>query len=272
MVEAHYNLSNEMFSMFLDSRMQYSCAYWEGASNLEEAQKAKLDLICQKLKLSPGMRVLEIGCGWGGLAEHMARHYGVRVSAVNISEEQLRVARERCRGLNVEFLEMDYREVAGEYDRVVSIAMFEGVGVKNYAYFMGVVHRCLRDDGVFLLHTIGENIDRTTADPWIVKYIFPNGQVPSLDRIAKSMERRFVIEDVHNIGAHYDPTLMAWAKNFEARWPEIRALGFDERFRRMWLNYLYNCAGAFRGRSLQLWQVVATMLRSGTRYRRIACV
>ena len=269
-IDAHYELSNEMFAKMLDPHMQYSCAYWDGVDTLDAAQERKLALIAEKLRLQPGMQVLEIGCGWGGLAAHLAKHHGVQVTAVNICQAQLQVARERCAGLPVTFVDADYRDITGQYDRVVSVGMFEAVGAKNFDAFMGVVHRCLRDDGVFLLHTIGENLDRVTADPWIVKYIFPNGYIPSLDKLTKAMEGRFVVEDLHNIGPHYDRTLLAWVARFEAAWPEIAAMGFDERFRRMWTYYLHNCAGAFRGRSLQLWQIVSTRYRSGTHYARVA--
>lgn len=269
---AHYDLSNAFFQLWLDPHMQYSCAYWDGADNLEQAQQNKLELICRKLHLQPGERVLEIGCGWGGLARHMAARHEAKVTAVNISREQIEFARKFCAGLPVEVVDQDYRDIRGTWDKVVSIAMLEAVGARNLRSYMETAHRALREDGVFVLHTIGENITRPHADRWILKHIFPNGYVPSLTQLATAMEGLFVMEDWHNIGPDYDHTLMAWHQRFEAAWPQIQALDpkFDERFRRMWRYYLLNCAGVFRGRSLQLWQITLTRHRTGTHYQRIS--
>ena len=268
---AHYDLSNRFFQLWLDPQMQYSCAYWEGAETLEQAQRNKLELICQKLHLRPGERVLEIGCGWGGLARYMAAERQAKVTAVNISQEQIQFAREFCAGLPVEVVDQDYRDIRGSWDKVVSIAMLEAVGARNLRTYMETAHRALREDGVFVLHTIGENITRPHADRWILKHIFPNGYVPSLAQLGSAMEGLFVMEDWHNIGPDYDHTLMAWHQRFEAAWPQIQTLDpkFDERFRRMWRYYLLNCAGVFRGRSLQLWQITMTRHRSGTGYPRV---
>ncbi|WP_187170439.1 cyclopropane fatty acyl phospholipid synthase [Salidesulfovibrio onnuriiensis] len=253
----HYDLGNDLFFSFLDTRRQYSCGYFKGTDDLEQAQENKLELIAEKLQLRPGDTLLDIGCGWGGLARYMAEKRGCLVTAVNISREQLRHAREDCAGLPVSFLDGDYRAIDGRYDKVVSVGMFEHVGMKNYRTFMSTVRRVLRDDGVFLLHTIGSNRSRTSCDPWINKYIFPNGMLPSSAQIAEAAEGLFVIEDWHNLGPHYDRTLMAWNDNFQRNWAELSPR-YDERFKRMWEYYLLSCAGAFRARDIQLWQVVMT--------------
>ena len=251
----HYDLGNDLFSRMLDSHMQYSCGYWKTATTLEEAQHAKLDLICQKLQLKPGMRVLDIGCGWGGLAAFMAKHYGVTVKGVTISAEQQKMAQKRCEGLDVEILLQDYRDLNDQFDRIVSVGMFEHVGPKNYATYFNVVDRNLKPDGLFLLHTIGSKKTDNNVDPWIDKYIFPNGCLPSVRQIAVASEPHFVMEDWHNFGADYDTTLMAWHERFLASWPEI-ADNYSERFKRMFSYYLNACAGAFRARDIQLWQVM----------------
>jgi cyclopropane-fatty-acyl-phospholipid synthase len=251
----HYDLGNDLFSRMLDEHMQYSCGYWKDATTLGEAQTAKLKMICDKLKLEPGMTLLDIGCGWGGLAEFAARHYGVAVHGVTISAEQQKMAQERCAGLDVTILLQDYRDLEMQFDRIVSVGMFEHVGPKNYATYFDVADRNLKPDGIFLLHTIGSNKTDNNVDPWIDKYIFPNGCLPSVRQIADASEGHFVMEDWHNIGADYDKTLMAWHERFLASWPEI-ADNYSERFKRMFSYYLNACAGAFRARDIQLWQVV----------------
>ncbi|AOV96903.1 cyclopropane-fatty-acyl-phospholipid synthase [Edwardsiella hoshinae] len=251
----HYDLGNDLFRQMLDPAMQYSCAYWKQAETLEQAQQDKLRLICEKLQLRPGMSLLDIGCGWGGLAAYAARHYGVRVDGVTISAEQQKLAVERCQGLDVRILLQDYRDLNARYDRIVSVGMFEHVGPKNYATYFAVARRNLKDDGLFLLHTIGANRTTPDVDPWINKYIFPNGCLPSLRHIAQASEPLFVMEDWHNIGADYDRTLMAWQQRFLAAWPTLQAR-YSERFFRMFNYYLCACAGAFRARDIQLWQVL----------------
>ncbi|WP_395489044.1 cyclopropane fatty acyl phospholipid synthase [Cedecea davisae] len=251
----HYDLGNDLFSRMLDAHMQYSCGYWKDATTLAEAQEAKLKMICEKLQLGPGMKLLDIGCGWGGLAEFAARNYDVSVFGVTISAEQQKMAQERCKGLDVTILLQDYRDLNEQFDRIVSVGMFEHVGPKNYATYFDVADRNLKPDGIFLLHTIGSTKTDNNVDPWIDKYIFPNGCLPSVRQIADASEPHFVMEDWHNFGADYDKTLMAWYESFLACWPEI-ADNYSERFKRMFSYYLNACAGAFRARDIQLWQVV----------------
>ncbi len=251
----HYDLGNDLFSRMLDPWMQYSCGYWKEADNLVDAQQAKLKMICEKLQLTPGMKVLDIGCGWGGLSEFAARHYGVSMTGVTISAEQQKMAQARCEGLDVTILLQDYRDLDQRFDRIVSVGMFEHVGPKNYDTYFSVVDRNLKPDGLFLLHTIGSNRTNHNVDPWINKYIFPNGCLPSVRHIAEASEGRLVMEDWHNFGADYDKTLMAWFERFQAAWPEI-ASNYSERFKRMFTYYLNACAGAFRARDIQLWQVM----------------
>jgi len=251
----HYDLGNDLFTRMLDPQMQYSCAYWKDAETLDDAQRAKLRLICEKLQLKPGMRVLDIGCGWGGLAQFMAQQYGVCVTGVTISAEQQKLAQQRCEGLDVEILLQDYRDLNDQFDRIVSVGMFEHVGPKNYATYFRVVDHNLKPDGIFLLHTIGSKRTDNNVDPWINRYIFPNGCLPSVRQIADASESHFVMEDWHNFGADYDRTLMAWYARFLQAWPDI-ADNYSERFKRMFSYYLNACAGAFRARDIQLWQVV----------------
>ncbi|KKI49285.1 MULTISPECIES: cyclopropane fatty acyl phospholipid synthase [Hafniaceae] len=251
----HYDLGNDLFSLMLDPYMQYSCAYWKDATTLKQAQEAKLKLICEKLQLRPGMTLLDIGCGWGGLAAYAAQNYGVSVHGVTISAEQQKMAQERCKDLDVQILLQDYRDLNSQYDRIVSVGMFEHVGPKNYQTYFNVVARNLKPDGLFLLHTIGANETNMNVDPWINKYIFPNGCLPSIKHIATTSEGKFVMEDWHNIGADYDRTLMAWYERFVQNWPKIEH-NYSQRFFRMFSYYLNACAGAFRARDIQLWQVV----------------
>ena len=255
--EEHYDIGNDFFFSFLDPLRQYSCAYFKDTADLDAAQVNKLELIAGKLELKEGDRLLDIGCGWGGLSKYMASRYGCRVTAVNISREQLAFAREDCKGLPVEFIECDYRDISGEYDKVVSVGMFEHVGSKNFRSYMNVVHRVLRKNGIFLLHTIGVNTSGINCDQWLNKYIFPHGSLPSAAQIASAAEGLFVIEDFHNLGAHYDKTLMNWYRNFTKSWPAF-AERYGERFQRMWSYYLLSCAGAFRSRAIQLFQVLMT--------------
>jgi len=260
-VASHYDLGNDLYEAMLDSRMTYTCGYWRNARDLEEAQEHKLDLICRKLDLRPGMRVLDIGCGWASLMNYAAEHYGVRCDGLTLSREQAQLGQQRAdaKGLPVRFILQDYREFQAEqcYDRVVSVGMFEHVGPGNYRTFFECVDRQLAKHGLFLLHTIGgaESTDRT--NPWINKYIFPNGVIPSMAQIGQGIDGLFNLDDLHNFGPDYDKTLVAWYRNFDDHWPEL-AERYGERFYRMWRYYLLTCAGAFRCRSLNLWQIALT--------------
>jgi cyclopropane-fatty-acyl-phospholipid synthase len=251
----HYDLSNRLFQCMLDKRMTYSCAYWKNANNLDEAQEAKLDLVCRKLYLKPGMRVLDIGCGWGSFSKFAAEKYGAYVVGITISKQQMELGKELCKGLPVELRFQDYRDVNDKFDRVVSIGQMEHVGYKNYPTYMQIVQKNLKDDGLFLLHTIGNNLSAYSTDPWMDKYIFPNGMLPSIEQLAQASQPLFVMEDWHNFGADYDKTLLAWHNNFEKHWDELKD-HYDMRFHRMWKYYLLSCAGAFRARDIQLWQIV----------------
>ena len=251
----HYNLGNKLFKYMLGDVMAYSCGYWKNAETLEEAQIAKFELICQKLDLKPGMKVLDIGCGWGEFAKYMAKNYEVEVVGITVSTEQAKLATEKCQGLPVEIKVQDYRSLSGKFDRIISIGMFEHVGYKNYREYMKTVFRLLKDDGLSMLHTIGGNISVRNTEAWLDKYIFPNSMLPSISQIGKSAEGLFVIEDWHNFGVDYDKTLMAWWKNFKESYPLLKGK-YDQRFYRMWKYYLLSCAGSFRARKNQLWQIV----------------
>ncbi len=251
----HYDLGNDLYKAMLDKRLVYTCGYWKDAATLDEAQEAKLDLVCKKIDLRPGMKVLDVGCGWGSFAKYAAEKYGAHVIGVTISEEQIALGKELCKGLPVELRFQDYRDVSEQFDRIVSLGMFEHVGYKNYRTFMERMWYCLKDDGLFLLHTIGTNTSTTCGDPWLETYIFPNSMLPSLKQIGQAIEGRFVMEDWHNFSAYYDPTLMAWFANFHNNWHTLKK-NYDERFYRMWKYYLLTSAGFFRARYCQLWQIV----------------
>jgi cyclopropane-fatty-acyl-phospholipid synthase len=253
--ERHYDLGNDLYQAMLGKRLVYSCGYWREANDLDSAQAAKLDLICRKLRLRPGMRVLDIGCGWGEALKFAAERYGVSGVGITISRQQVEFARERCRGLPLEFRLQDYRDVDERFDAVMSIGMFEHVGVKNYRRYFERVRRCLPSDGLFLLHTIGTNLSATFNDPWIAKYIFPNSMLPSASQIARANEGLFVLEDWHNFGTDYERTLIAWRDNIERAWSSLGPR-YDQRFRRMWRYYLAVSIAAFRSRQAQLWQLV----------------
>lgn len=264
--EHHYDIGNDVYAAMLDPLMIYSCGYWKEATTLAEAQVAKLRLIGDKLELSPDESLLDIGCGWGGLARYMVDHYGISVTGITISRAQASLAQARCAGLPVDIRLMDYRELAGRFDKVVSVGMFEHVGPRNYDAFFATANRLMAPEGLFLLHTIG-NCDTVHAtDAWIDKYIFPNGHLPSARQIAAAVEPWFIIEDWHNFGQDYDTTLMAWWRNFDAAWPGL-APRYGERFYRMFKYYLHACAGYFRSRQGQLWQLVLSRRGRRALYR-----
>lgn len=251
----HYDLGNELFSYMLDRDMSYTCGYWKNAHSLDEAQSAKVDLVCRKLMLKPGMRILDIGCGWGAFAKHAAENYGANVVGITVSTQQYEYVKQSYSQLPIDIRLIDYRDVNEKFDRIVSLGMFEHVGHFNYYTYMNVVNRCLADDGLFLLHTIGSNKTIYKADEWISKYIFPAGMLPSIAQIGKASEDFFIMEDWHNFGADYDKTLMAWYENFNAHWGTLAKI-YDDRFYRMWTYYLRICAAGFRARAMQLWQIV----------------
>lgn len=257
--KVHYDLGNDLFEATFDTRLTGSCGYWREAHDLDGAQDAKHDLICRKLYLTRGQTVFDIGCGWGAFMKFSAERYGVQCTGVTVSREQVSWGTERCRGLPVRFILGDYRQLpadaSGPYDRVVSMGMFEHVGNKNYRDYFKVAHRLLKDDGLFLLHTIGSTYSDFEIDPWLDKYIFPNAVLPSIAQVGSAIEGLFMMEDWHNFGANYDNTLMAWFQKFDGNWPKL-AERYGERFYRIWKYYLLSCAGGFRARVIQLWHIV----------------
>ena len=270
--ERHYDLGNDLYECMLDKRMIYSCGYWESAKTLEDAQRAKLELIFKKLELRAGQRVLDIGCGWGGALQLAASEYGIEGVGVTVSHEQAEYARRMCEGLPVAILLKDYRDLQTTFDRIFSIGMFEHVGAKNYRTYMETVSRSLRPEGRFLLHTIGAPDATNHSDPWIVKYIFPNSMLPSQGHITRAIDGLFMIDGWQRIGAHYEPTLLAWRRNFETHWPRLKETR-DERFHRMWRFYLSTSAAAFRARTIDVWQVLLSPKPDGVSGKRPArCV
>jgi cyclopropane-fatty-acyl-phospholipid synthase len=259
----HYDVGNDLFESMLDPSMQYSCAWFRDTDDLGQAQTEKMDLLCRKLGLEKGMSLLDIGCGWGGLAKHAAEHYGCRVVGITISEEQRRYGAEASRGLPVEIRLQDYREISEKFDRVVSVGMLEHVGPKSYRDYMKKVFQTLRQGGVFVCQAIAANQSSLYPDPWVARYIFPNSMLPSAAQVTKAAEKLLVLEDVQNLGADYEKTLKAWESNFRRSWDRFESR-YGERFYRMWRFYLLSCAGAFRARSLQLFQFVFS--KGGTRY------
>ena len=253
--EAHYDLGNDFFRAMLDPWMQYSSAFFLEGDDLATAQRRKLEMICQRLDLHPGMRLLDVGCGWGGLAKYAAQNYGCSVTGLTISREQQQFAAAWCHGLEVEIHLHDYRQVRGRFDRAVSVGMVEHVGFKNYRTYLRAVAHSLGKDGLFFCQGICNPISSWQLDPWIRRYIFPNSILPSLARLTKAAEGLFRVEEVVNLGPHYDPTLLAWEENFRRAWPRFAA-HYDQRFRRMWRFYLLSCAGAFRARSLQVYGIL----------------
>ena len=255
-IRRHYDLRNDLFEAMLDGRMVYSCGYWREASDLDAAQEAKLALVCRKIGLRSGMRVLDIGCGWGSFAKYAAQMHGASVVGITLSRNQCEYGKDLCAGLPVELRLQDYRALDDEpFDAVVSIGMFEHVGYKNYRRYMEIARRCLKPGGLFLLQTIGGRASSVSIHPWIHRNIFPNAVLPSAAQIATAAEGLMIIEDWQNFGPDYDRTLMAWFANFDARWPILRRT-YGDRFYRMWKCYLLTCAGEFRAREKQLWQIV----------------
>ena len=250
----HYNIGNDLYSRMLDKEMIYSCAYWKRAKTLDKAQIDKLDLICRKLDIKPGMKVLDIGSGWGALLRYAAKNYGIIGLGISPADAQVNYAKSKAGKLKVEYRQMDYRDLTGKFDRIISVGMMEHVGPKNLATFFAKCDDLLTADGLMLHHTISSNYSKLVTDPFFDKYIFPGGVLPSIGQIAAASEKKFIIEDVHNFGPDYDKTLLQWHKNINQKWAEIP--NYDERFKRMWNYYLLASAAGFRSRNLQLLQVV----------------
>ncbi len=266
--EKHYDIGNNLYKIMLDKRMVYTCGYWKDADNLDDAQEAKLDLVCKKLGFKAGMKVLDIGCGWGSFAKFAAEKYKVEVVGITISKEQVKLGNNLCKGLPVEIRLQDYRDVNEKFDRIVSLGMVEHVGPKNYRTFMKIVYKNLKDNGLFLLHTIGGNISVKATDKWINKYIFPNGVMPSAKQISASSEGLFSLEDWHNFGADYDKTLMAWYNNFSKGWEKIEKM-YEKKFKRMWKYYLLVSAASFRVENNRLWQIVFSKIDNQVKYKNV---
>ncbi|PIR03836.1 MAG: cyclopropane-fatty-acyl-phospholipid synthase [Candidatus Magasanikbacteria bacterium CG11_big_fil_rev_8_21_14_0_20_39_34] len=269
--QVHYDVGNDLYKKMLDDRMVYTCGYWDKTQNLNEAQEAKLDLVCKKIGLKKDDTILDIGCGWGSFVKFAAERYGAKAVGVNNSKEQCKLGKEKCAGLSVEIRLQDYRKIpeSEKFDHIVSLGMFEHVGYKNYRQYMEIAERHLKDDGLFLLHTIGGNTSVKATDPWIDKYIFPNSMLPSPKQVTTAIEGLFVMEDWHNFGADYDKTLMAWYDNFLHSWDSLKSQ-YDERFFRMWKFYLLSCAGSFRSRQNQLWQIVLSKKGVKNGYKRLS--
>jgi len=255
----HYDIGNDLYQAMLGRRMVYTCGYWKHADDLDAAQEAKLDLICRKLGARPGMRILDLGCGWGGFAAFAAERYGASVVGYTVSQEQRAWAQEHYAQLPIEIRLDDYRKATGSYDAVVSIGLMEHVGTKNYRGYMELAARCVAPGGIIFIHTIGGQEPRAQIDPWYHKYIFPNAVIPTLGQLTSAMDELLVIEDVHNIGPDYDRTLMAWWENFDRSWPSLRAR-YGDAFYRMWRFYLMTSAAQFRARALNLFQIATTTL------------
>lgn len=255
--ERHYDMGNDLFGEFLGRYKNYSCGYFDGTDDLDEAQQKKMDLVCRKLDLKPGDRLLDVGGGWGELARHAAVNYGAQVTSINISEEQMQFAREHCKGTSVDIVRCDYRDLKGSFDKIAVIAMLTHVGYKNYRGFMEIIHRCLKPHGTVIVESVGGNVSLTHCEPWTDKYIFPGGMIPSVAQLGAAIEGLFVLEDLHNFGPSYVKTLRAWNRNFHAAWPRLEAR-YGERARRMFEYFFLSVAGTFRARGLQHWHLVMT--------------
>jgi cyclopropane-fatty-acyl-phospholipid synthase len=264
----HYDIGNDLYEAMLDKRLTYTCGYWKDAKNLDEAQEAKLDLVCKKIGLKKGQKVLDIGSGWGSFIKFAAERYGATCVGLTVSKEQVDYANSTRGDLPIETRLQDYRDINEKFDHVVSLGMFEHVGDKNYRTYMEKVDSLLKDDGLFLLHTIGSNISTADPDPWIAKYIFPNSTLPSIAQIAKAAEELFIMEDWHNFGTDYDKTLMVWFNNFNNNWPNLKSK-YGDRFYKMWKYYLLAFVGSFRARNIQLWQIVFSKKGAEGGYRSI---
>ncbi len=261
----HYNLGNDLYEAMLDKRMFYTCGYWKDATNLNDAQDAKADLVARKLDIKPTDKVLDIGCGWGSMQNFIWEKYKTPSTGITVSAEQAKYAKSRIDYPEVKFELQDYRDAQGQYNKVVSLGMLEHVGPKNLKEYFQSVNRLMTDDGLFLLHFIGGEDSHSKEDPWIDKYIFVNSVVPSLAKVLRASEGMFVPLDVQNFGVDYDKTLVAWFENFDKAWPKLKDK-YDDKFYRMWKYYLLMCAGTFRPGMNQLYQIVFSKTRNPKRY------
>jgi len=261
----HYDLDHRLYKQFLGPYNQYTCCFYHRANTLEDAEIEKLEMVCNKLGLREGDRLLDIGCGWGGFARYAAETRGCHVTGISISTEQVAYARDFVAGLPVDIIECDYRDLprkfnAGHFDKVVIIGMIEHVGHKNYRKLFEIVCNILKEDGLFLLHTIGNSRVTTVVDPWIEKYIFRNSMAPAMTQLAQALEGLFVVQDWENYGHYYPPTLSHWHERFEHHWPVIENIEtrrpFDERFRRMFRYYFLSCKAGFETENIHLWHLV----------------
>ena len=268
----HYDIDPRVYAAMLDSRKIYSCGYWENARSLEEAQEQKLRMICDKLELKKGERLLDIGCGWGGLAAYAAQNYGVDVVGITISSQQASYAKEKTNGRPVKILLTDYRSDLARkeklFDKIVSVGMLEHVGRRNDRKYFAIAANSLREEGLMLVQTIGSRKTTYLVDPWIDTYIFPNGRLPSAKQLCAGFEENFKLEDWHNFGRDYDKTLMAWWQNFDQAWAKLRE-DMAPSFYRLWSYYLLSSAGLFRSGQGQLWQIVLSKPSRKQMYRSI---
>lgn len=269
---SHYNLDHRLYELFLGPWNQYTCCFFDRTRELEQAEVRKLEMICSKLELTRGDRVLDIGCGWGGFARYASSTRGCHVTGISLSREQVDYARRFTAGLPVDIVEADYRDLpalrpAGSFDKILVCGMIEHVGYRNYRGLMEIVHGLLTRSGLFLLHTIGNGINTRIADPWIVKHIFRNSMLPSMEQLAGALRGLFTVQDWENYGRYYVDTLAAWQRRFEENWERIALIDttprFDERFRRMFNYYFLSCKAAFDVESIFLWHLV--MSRRGER-------
>ncbi|MFC6211840.1 MULTISPECIES: cyclopropane fatty acyl phospholipid synthase [Rahnella] len=255
-LEKEYGIGYDVFAHMLDPYMQFSCGYWRAGATLAEAQEAKLKMVCEKLQLAPGMRVLDIGCGWGGTAEYMARHYDVYVEGITNSTEEQKVAQSRCQGLDITIMLEDYQDLPDDkFDRIIALGALEYVELKNYQNFFKAVARSLKPDGLFLLHSTGSTQLVNHVGPWLNKYIFPNGCLPSGQQLVQSIEPYFKIEDWDNLGTDYDKTLMSWFEKINESWPAL-SMNHSPKLKRMLDYYLCSGAGFFRAGKIQLRQIL----------------
>ena len=263
-VRKRFDLKNDLYQAMLGRSMVYSCAHWKDSTHLDAAQEAKLKRVAEKVALRPGMRVLDIGCGWGGFAKYAVENYGVSAVGITVVKEQYELGRVLCAGLPIDLRLQDYRDLDDDrpFDAVVGIEVLEHVGYKNHRAFMSKIRRLLKPNGLVLLQTVANNTSRFFVDPRFRRTIFPTGMLPSARHVAAAAEGLLDIEEWHNLSDDYDQTLLAWFENFDSHWPQLRE-NYGEHFYRMWKCYLLSFAGSFRARENQLWQIVFSRAGGG---------